>query len=322
VPPAGAGGVCDGEEDEEQEPLFDQSQCRARRNFLESTCGEALTRETLGCGEPGISLDANCCHRAECVGDSGCAAGERCIPRLTQGPYAIGGSIILGCSLQCGECSCIGTADIDMRAYCIPLRDVEAFDCNVTNRTCGELLGWHENLRLDGVALGTQPLDFSEQRTDECMDRIEQAIATECEPACTCSGDRCLSPIAAFCPFEEELGCPVTLERAKTPASLCRHDITTALYSECADGTQRILFTEFHESTYELVFNPRTGNLNGADAFGYVGGLCGLDGEELRQIQAGHALRSSSCEVCEFCREDDPGVPNCVFDAEGRIALP
>lgn len=339
--PQGDGGACN----DAPGPELDVSSCAVSPFTMGvSTCSEADTRRILACGQPGSTLDANCCPRTVCRDDSDCGANAACVPRLVQ-QSTFGGSLVEGCEMYCGECSCWITADIDSRGYCVQRdEELERFVCDLVGaspaaRSCAELRQWRENISEfsslsveDRTATG---LTSYAARSIACAGRLERELGDRCgsAPQCECTDRDCTVPVSQFHPFSAFLGIGrLSLDGMSAAPLLCNErDLDFGRYSECDDGSVRYHLSEGSKNEYLLVFDPRNRLLTYGSADGYVAEAC-LPGElDTATLSTGPAPAPTACRSCEFCANEPASgaggaggdsLPDCVFAPGGFISLP
>ena len=308
-----------------------------------STCGEAATRAALACGMPGSQYDANCCERQRCRNDAECGREALCIPRSLQSP-GVGGSETENCELCDGECSCIGTEDIDVGGRCIARSErVADFLCDVAQADCRELHDWayatFELTSIDNDDVSKGEVSSYASRIVSCRETLLDVLAERCgeQPACTCDAEdepSCAMKLADFNPFASRIGAPLTLDQIRRGAAVmvAGTGFEVATYSDCDDGTQR-----FHLANaairYNFVFDAARQGLLYGSASGFVGELCDrtqVNGKS--SIEAGSPVPAATCRTCSFASErlevfgegGAPGDfdPDCVYDSFGRLSMP
>ena len=307
-----------------------------------STCSLEATRAALGCGEPTSNLDVNCCKRPTCRNDADCGTDGACIPRLVQEPEPDGSEHDM-CGMECGQCVCSTTADIDQWGYCIgPDDDLTRFNCDTRGLSCEDLEQWRYSLSAFNPIL---PTDLTEtgwtdfaKRTSACSSKVASELATRCNigPACDCTGDHCTQAVEDFHPFGDVLGRPATRETMNNAPLLCAN-IFYGRFSSCSDGTDRFELGSF-ETFYILGFDSDGSSpLLFGHAEADVGGLCHPNSGASTVDTGPWPRPTTTCRTCSFCSYDPDGaggrsaggggagsadIPDCVVDRAGRIALP
>jgi hypothetical protein len=125
---------------------------------------------------------------------------------------------------------------------------------------------------------------------------------------------------------EVEFSCTITLEalaeRLPTPSD-CEHDYNYVTRKYCG-GQASYRFLEGYENAYLLEVDD-TGHLTFGSASGYVGWVCGIEGEpELGRVTAGTPSEDECLDECKICAPIGDGAeaalpqcPSCTPGAGG-----
>jgi hypothetical protein len=108
-------------------------------------------------------------------------------------------------------------------------------------------------------------------------------------------------------------------------------------YAECDDDSVRYELIEGGENKYLFVFPRGSDQLSYGYADGYVADLCSIREAGIEVVSTGPAPAMTACRTCKFCPSTwdssadaaggaggagGGGLPDCVFDASGKISLP
>lgn len=216
------------------------------------------------------------------------------------------------------------------------------FDCNVSGRSCQELVNWRglykESRVLSRDDRTESGLTSYATRVIRCASHIDAEIAERCDvtpPNCECTGLDCTLPISEFNPFSTVLGDSTDGYDMEPISLLCPPpEFGYGHYSECDDGTVRYEMVVGGENRYVLGFDRGSTRPSYGRADGYVlTEFCGLVDSDIAVISAGEPPAASTCRTCKFCESDwdssgeggaggGGGMPDCEYDRLGRISVP
>jgi hypothetical protein len=156
-----------------------------------SECTESETRELLRCGEPGSYYGPDCCQRQRCLEDSECASG-RCVYRRVQSAFLDPNATphISSCEVLERGCDCSGDeVGEPHNGYCIGAdEEIERFDCDVSGKTCEELLDWSDVLH-DRSSQDDDIPAAADDDYEACATKILNEVEARCSPKDRCDID-------------------------------------------------------------------------------------------------------------------------------------
>ena len=137
---------------------------------------EAILPALEPCGSPGSLLDADGCPRAECLSNSDCKEGERCLASPLVATGCISSSLEWCTAAPDGSCSCTWTDDCGWYLTCVPeALAPRSDDCDVDAVGCPPE-SWEESLTY---AVSGDSRWAPEIRTsvEDCLARVQAARA-------------------------------------------------------------------------------------------------------------------------------------------------
>jgi hypothetical protein len=197
-PPSNVGGAGGGPGFEP----FNDDHCESPGE-VQSTCSFEATCAELHCGDGFSQFGADGCTR-RCASDADCENGERCrytALDVSSGDCPTIGSVVEGCELFDGECSCSISADCQRPNICVDAQAYpESQDCVVEGASC-ELLA-EVRWRIAPLAEGERGPDLA-VKAGACLSAVD---AERLELSCASEPNEQFAPACAS-PLEFESSC-------------------------------------------------------------------------------------------------------------------